>query len=115
MSGIYASGMFYAEMSKLILGVKGERELNVLLQFLTQSSSTLSKMVCLLLAADFSAWSILQSDYIFLEETVFLFLVATYKSALNHILNLLFNFCCSVSAFLPINDPVALRAQLHTY
>lgn len=41
--------------------------------------------------------------------------MTTCKSALNHILSLLFNFCWSVSAFLPINDPVGLRVQLHTY
>lgn len=57
MSDIYASGMFYAEMSKLILGVKEGGELSVLLQFLAQCSSTpvQSGTVWLPLAADFSA------------------------------------------------------------
>lgn len=55
MSDVYASGTFYAEMSKLMVGVKEERELAVLPQFLALSSSTLSRTVCLPLAADFSA------------------------------------------------------------
>lgn len=54
MSDIYASGMFYAELSKLILGVKEGGELSVLLQFLALCSSTLSGTVWLPLAADFS-------------------------------------------------------------
>lgn len=44
----------------------------------------------------------------------FFFFSANLSNVLNSILNLIFDFCCLVSALFPIDDAVGLRDQLQT-